>query len=131
MPSRKNAQRGAPPRAPRLDRKALQLCKQARRALDIALAGECEALARYQVTVRSVVPAPDALRLRVDLAVGPDTSDADLAEARVQLGFAQGFLRNMVAQEIHRHRVPELAFILDRAEPEAVSARRPRADDDE
>ena len=44
--------------------KTLQLCRQAQRALSLALAGECDDDLLRSLYVESVVPAPDASRLR-------------------------------------------------------------------
>ncbi len=85
------------------DRKLDQLCKQVAQDLQLSLS----ALPMVGVTVQAVVPAPNAGRLRVVLAV-PDLQRHTEVAAIVQR-FA-GRLRAEVAAAISRRRAPELVF---------------------
>jgi len=94
---------------PAIDRKTFQLCKQAARALTIALAAECGDEVLRDVYVDSVQPAPDASRLLVTVrplsAAGPDP-DVVLERLLVR----RPFLRSCITSAIHRKRTPELSF---------------------
>jgi ribosome-binding factor A len=90
------------------DRKTLQLCKQAARALSVAMAGECADDALRDAYVDTVEPAPDASRLLVIVRPMGVACDPDLLLARLR---ERGpFLRTRVAAAICRKRAPELAF---------------------
>ena len=87
------------------NRKALQLCRQVERTLSAALEGEI----LRDLTVASVLPAPDSSRLLVTLVFhGSDTfATADVLAA---LEERRGRLRGEIAAAIHRKKTPELAF---------------------
>jgi ribosome-binding factor A len=85
------------------NRKALQLCRQVERALTFALEGE---LLR-DLTVRSVLPAPDSSRLLVTFVYAGSASIADVLAA-LQERYAT--LRAEIAASIHRRKTPELTF---------------------
>ena len=88
-------------------RKALQLCRQAQQALNLALA-DCEDSWLRELYVESVKPAPTDRRLMV--SVSPMGDPRDPAELMQRIQFALPFLRDQVAANIHRKRVPELIF---------------------
>jgi ribosome-binding factor A len=92
------------------NRKALQLCAEAARALGHALAWEVtdDLLGRLQV--ESVVPAPDSSRLLVvvSLRARPGTITPD--EVLERLRQVTGRLRAEVAAAVCRRKAPELAF---------------------
>jgi ribosome-binding factor A len=90
------------------DRKTLQLCKQAIRALSLALAGECHDDVLRDVYVDTVTPAPDASRLLVTVRPATTQADPDLILDRLRTHRA--FLRTCVAGTISRKRAPELVF---------------------
>ena len=100
------------------EQKALQLCRQAQRALSLALAGECDDDVLRSLYIDSVVPAPDATQLLVRLVIPGTVRDArDARDARAddilaRLNRVHGLLRHAVAEAITRKRAPELAFIL-------------------
>lgn len=99
------------PRAVRKsNRKALQLCAAAARAIDCALAYELGDELLRTLRVESVVPAPDAGRLLVtvslsvaDMAIGPEPFLERLRRST-------GRLRAEIATTVRRRRVPELTF---------------------
>ncbi|HYT88484.1 MAG TPA: hypothetical protein VEL76_07230 [Gemmataceae bacterium] len=94
------------------NRKALQLCGQVARTLQIVLAGECSDEVLRDLFVESVVPAPNSARLLVTLALTPTASAIPVEEILGRLHHAQGLLRSEVATAINRKKVPELTFRL-------------------
>jgi ribosome-binding factor A len=90
------------------NRKALQLCRQIERTLTTLLPGGSEELLR-DLLVQAVMPAPDATRVLVLLAlVGRD--EAGVPAVLAALARSAGWLRREVAAAIHRKKVPELVF---------------------
>ena len=93
-----------------------RLCSQVERALSLALMADCNDSRLFDLEIRSVTPSPDASRLRVVVGVSdPDFGPIDEAlhtELEACLANAHGFLRSAVAEELHRRRVPDLAFVL-------------------
>ena len=89
------------------DRKVLQLCSQVARTLELCLAGLPQAAVLAGASVREVLPAPDAGRLRVVVVV----ADAEqCAETDAVLARYSGTLRAQIAEAITRRRAPELVF---------------------
>lgn len=95
--------KGTPGRA--TNRKALQLCRQVERALSVALEGEV----LRDLTVQSVLPAPDSTRLLVTFS-HPGVEAIASADVLAALEVARPRLRSAVAAAIHRKKTPELAF---------------------
>jgi ribosome-binding factor A len=91
--------------------KDLQVCRQGFDALTYALAELDDPLIDELVLV-SVTPAPSAARVLVTLA--PARDGIDLEAARARLHEVAPELREDVAAEVSRARVPELVF---RVEP--------------
>jgi ribosome-binding factor A len=85
------------------NRKTLQLCRQVERALSVQLEGE---LLR-DLTVHSVLPAPDSSRLLVTFVYRGSATMKDV-EAALHGNHAR--LRGVVAASIHRRKTPELCF---------------------
>lgn len=98
-------------------RKTMQLCAQVRRALYgvIPLPGSS---CFEGLVVESVGPDPDASRLRVVISV-PVSSTWRIPALRNRLLDMAGFIRSEVAPQIHRKRVPFLAFELIPREDDA------------
>ncbi|MEQ8764133.1 MAG: ribosome-binding factor A [Planctomycetota bacterium] len=94
------------------DRKLDQLCRQVARSLVYVLAGECHDEDLKLLQVVDVVPAPDAGRLSVRLAVPIGCAPEDIVRIRRRLDAAAGLLRTEVAREIHRKKAPVLLFEL-------------------
>ena len=88
-------------------RKTLQLCRQVERSLCYAL-GSVGGDVLGGLLVMSVDPAPDASHLLVSVSISDD--DVQPEEALQHLGSALPRLRQEVARDIHRRRVPELGF---------------------
>lgn len=86
--------------------KALQLCRQVQRRLDLALA-ELDDPLLQGLWVLSVVQEPGGRALLVEVVV-PDL--AAVAPTLARLEAARGHLRNEVAAAIHRKRTPLLQF---------------------
>jgi ribosome-binding factor A len=103
---------------PRLDRrgerpagkrKTLQLCREAERTLSAVLAGECDDDVLRELIVLSVVPAPNAGRLVVTVAL-PSSSNVPVEEVLQLLLRVSGRLRSELAAAVSRRKAPELAF---------------------
>jgi ribosome-binding factor A len=99
------------------NRKTLQLCRQVQRALSYAL-GDCDDNVLASLYVESVDPAPNDKHLMV--TVSPLDRDISPEDVLVRLHRVLGHLRAEIAADIHRKRVPELAFrcLLPPAPPE-------------
>ena len=87
--------------------KDLQLCRQVFDALTYALA-ELDDPLIDELVLESVSPAPSAARVQVTLIPSNDGLDVDQALTRLQ--DVAGDLREEVAAEVSRRRVPELVF---------------------
>ena len=87
--------------------KDLQVCRQVFDALTYALAELDDPLIDELVLV-SVTPAPNAARVQVNLV--PAHAGVDREAALARLAEIAGDLRQEVAAEVTRARVPELAF---------------------
>lgn len=95
-----------------VDRKAWQLCKQVRQAVQFALAGECGDARLRDLYVTAVEPVPDERRLCVLLQPGSDAARVAPEELLRRLHELSGFLRSRVAADISRKRTPLLEFQL-------------------
>jgi ribosome-binding factor A len=90
--------------------KDLQLCRQVLDALMYALA-ELDDPIIDELVLTSVDPAPSAARMQVTLSPACEGIDRDEALARLRDVTPE--LREEVAAEISRRRVPELIFRID------------------
>ena len=90
------------------NRKSLQLCRQVERVLSVLLEGEI----LRDLTVQSVMPAPDSSRMLVTFIYhGPQT----MADVLTALRGNYARLRAGIAASIHRRKTPELSFQVVRA----------------
>jgi len=131
--------RGSKRRAPKTDRKTMQLCGQVRRTLEQVLVGELDDEVLRSLCVLNVEPAPDDSNLMV--TVGPYAPGVPIDPIQVlnRLGASQGRLRTEVASAITRRKAPRLSFQvaqlgdapLETIEPEAASEPDPDLDMDE
>ena len=97
-------------RGGRRHHKDLQLCRQVFDALTYALA-ELDHPQIEELAVASVVPAPSSSRVLVTLvATREDLATDALAAALACIDASANELREEVAAEITRQRVPELVF---------------------
>lgn len=87
--------------------KDLQVCRQVHDALAFALA-ELDDPLIDELVLAAVTPAPDASRVQVTLVPTREDLDEDAALARLR-DFVDE-LREEVAAEVTRRRVPELVF---------------------
>lgn len=87
--------------------KDLQVCRQVFDALTYALADLDDPLID-ELVLASVTPAPSAARVLVTLVPSRDGIDPEAALARLHEAGSE--LREEVAAEVSRRRVPELAF---------------------
>jgi ribosome-binding factor A len=92
--------------------KDLQLCRQVFDALTYALA-ELDDPTIDELALASVVPAPSSSRVLITLVPTRVDIDLDVALDRVRELAAE--LREEVAAEVTRKRVPELVFRIERA----------------
>ena len=79
------------------------------RTLSAVLAGECDDDLLRDLVVLSVVPAPNAGRLLVTIAL-PASAGVSVEEALRRCCGASGHLRGEVAAAVSRRKTPELAF---------------------
>ena len=93
------------------NRKDLQLCRQVFDALAWALADVDDPIVD-ELILASVVPAPSSSRVQVTLVPSRDDIDPDVALERVREHADE--LREEVAAEVTRRRVPELVFRIGR-----------------
>jgi ribosome-binding factor A len=97
--------------------KDLQVCRQVFDALTYALAELGDPMID-ELALASVTPAPDAARVLVTLV--PSRDGIDPAAALERLRDAMPELREEVAAELTRKRVPELVFRIGHAGEAAV-----------
>ncbi len=96
------------------NRKDLQLCRQVFDALTYAFA-ELDDPIVDDLALASVMPAPNGSRVQVILVAMRDDIDCDVALSVVREHAED--LREEVAAEITRRRVPELVFRVVRRDP--------------
>lgn len=94
--------------------KDLQVCRQVFDALTYALA-ELDDPLIDELSLAAVTPAPSAARVEVTLV--PSRYDLDIDEALARLADVMDDLREEVAAEITRRRVPVLAFRITHLDP--------------
>jgi ribosome-binding factor A len=99
------------PSRPRDSRKALQLCRQAQRAIMFALSGECRDELLRDLYVDSVEPMGGGGQLLVRVVV-PHHITAMTPEVLQRLEAHAPQLRAAVAQSICRKRAPSLSFTI-------------------
>jgi hypothetical protein len=96
---------------PNVDHKTRQLCRQAQRALTLALAGECGDDVLRDLYVESVEPMGSGLQLLVRVVV-PGNVELPIVEVLGRLNAQTRRLRAIVAQSICRKKAPNLSFIV-------------------
>ena len=92
------------------DYKTQALCKQVRRALAMALAGECADPVLQGLLVEDVMPAPNASRLLVRVIARSVQGQPSVIEILQRLENVHGMLRATIAESIARKRTPEITF---------------------
>jgi len=97
-------------------RKTLQLCREVERTLGAVLSGECDDDLLRELTVLSVVPAPNAGRLLVTVAL-PASASVPVEEVLRRLLRLAGHLRSEVGAAVSRRKTPELALRVVTDEP--------------
>jgi len=103
----------------KVNRKALQLCRQVAETLEQVLSGETGDDVLAGLHVSSVVPAPDSSRLLVTLVSAIDEGRFDLRAIEKKLADSRGRLRSAIAMTITRRKTPVLAFEVIGPEPAA------------
>ena len=92
------------------DYKTAALCKQVRRMVSLALAGECGDPVLQSLIVDDVLPAPNAGRLLVRVVLPARPGNPGVIDVLQRLAAVDGVLRSSVAAGIARKRTPELVF---------------------
>jgi ribosome-binding factor A len=92
------------------DYKTAALCKQVRRAVSLALVGECSDPVLQELVVNDVLPAPNAGRLLVRLMLRARADGPGVVDVLQRLEKIEGLLRARVGEAIVRKRTPELCF---------------------
>jgi ribosome-binding factor A len=92
------------------NRKALQLCGEVARTLNLIFAGGCGDAVLRDLAVESVVPAPNASRLLVSVYRTAPSAGLSAEQVLEHLQRAHGMLRSQVAMAVHRRRAPDLTF---------------------
>ena len=92
------------------DYKTAALCKQVRRVVSLALAGECGDPVLQSLIVDEVLPAPNAGRLLVRAFLPKGDASVGVIAVLQRLAAVEGVLRASVAEGISRKRTPELVF---------------------
>ena len=94
------------------DNKLGQMCRQVQRTISLSLSGECHDEVLNELCVHSVIPAPDAGRLLVQVYFPNPRAAVSLVDLLRRLEDVTAWLRREVARAIVRKRAPELAFQL-------------------
>jgi len=90
----------------------MQLCRQAQRALSLALAGDVHDDVLRWLYVDAVLPGPDATQLLVRLVIPRTARELPADDILARLSRVHGILRHAVTEAITRKRAPELSFIV-------------------
>lgn len=96
--------------APRLDRKALQLCRQIERELSLILSGELNDDRVRDLLIVSVSPFPNINLLLVTLQAAEVCSQEELLKLDAVLATHKATIRSEVAAAICRRKTPDLCF---------------------
>lgn len=91
-------------------RKAMQLCRQVRRAVEHALGSRPLIDQLPDCLVVAVLPAPHTAQLLIQVAVAPQLALDQAEEMLGVLRAATGAIRSEVARSIHRRKTPSLLF---------------------
>ncbi len=98
-----------------MSHKALQLCAQVRRSLELTLMGECSDELLQNMIVAEVEPAPDDKHLRATFEVMDPEESLDKVEVMARLEAARPLMMAGVARAISRRKIPEIHFEVIRA----------------
>jgi len=92
------------------NRKSSQLCSEVRRVLSLVLANELKD--PLLMAVRIVEVSPESTKQQLSIGVKVDEQCSDVREDQVMKSLAgiQGYLRSIIAESVHRKRVPALNF---------------------
>jgi ribosome-binding factor A len=96
--------------APKLDRKALQLCRQIEREISLIISGELDDDRVRDLLVLSVVPYPRTNLLLVTLQSSEVLNQIQLLELDAVVAGHKPAIRREVAMAINRRKAPELCF---------------------
>jgi ribosome-binding factor A len=92
------------------DRKAMQLCRQVRRAVEHALGSRPLIDQLPDCLVVAVLPAPHTAQLLIQVAAPSRVALDQAGEMLAILRAANGAIRSEVARSIHRRKTPSLLF---------------------
>jgi ribosome-binding factor A len=96
--------------APKLDRKALQLCRQIEREISLIISGELNEDRLRDLLVLSVEPFPNTNQLLVTLQAPSVCTHDELLQLDQLLMIHKPHIRSEIAAAIHRKKTPELSF---------------------
>lgn len=96
--------------APKIDRKALQLCRQIEREISLILSGELDDDRVRDLLVMSVAPYPHTNLLLVTLQAPEVCSQDDLLALDATLARHKPAIRAEIASAINRRKTPDLCF---------------------
>ena len=96
--------------SPKVDRKALQLCRQVERTLSLVLSGEIGDDRLRDLQLLSVVPAPHSNHLLATLEAPEPLTAEELLQIDAALAAQRGVLRSAVAAAIHRRKPPDITL---------------------
>lgn len=98
-----------------MSHKALQLCKQVRRSLELSLMGEFSDEVLQGMSVESVEPNPDDKHLCAVFSLNDPDSELSRVAVLARLEAARPLLLDGLAQAISRRKLPEIHFEVIRA----------------
>ena len=97
-------------------RKDLQLCKRAKRTVDLVFAGENLNPLLRELVVNQVKQSANGNQLLVTVLTDPTLSTQETASIVEALTQARGYVRTAVAQAIERKRAPAIRFRIARSD---------------
>ncbi len=95
---------------PKLDRKALQLCRQVERTLAFVLSGELNDDRIRDLQIMSVVPAPHTNHLLATLQSCVPLEQDELIELDAALASHKSRVRAAMAADINRRKTPDITM---------------------
>ena len=98
------------------EHKDLQLCKRAKRTVDLVFAGEHLNPLLHELTVERVELSTNSNQLVITVLVDPNLSIEKKVSIVGALTHAKGYVRSSIAQAIERKRAPAIRFRIARSD---------------